>query len=105
MTNDNGCLIFSSAASCEQALQSANCTACNGDDSDSSLGCPQWSGSAHVEVTRYSVVGGSNATSARVLAEFTKAAGGVVPAAVEAQLGQGRIITLLVDDVPTLQVR
>lgn len=103
-TDNHGCLMFSSAASCEAALQSANCTACSGGGSDNKFGCPQWSDSAHVEVTQYSLVrGGNNTTS--VLVEFTKPDGPSVPAVVESQIGQGRIVVLLVDDVPTLQVR
>eukprot|EP01043_Picozoa_sp_COSAG02_P054243 COSAG02_NODE_6112_length_3791_cov_2.780065_2_plen_677_part_00 len=100
----NECLTFSSAASCEAALQSVNCTVCSGDESDNSLGCPQWSDSAQVKVTDYSALPGGNNT-ANVLAEFTNASGATVPAVIESRLGQGRIVVLLVDDVPTLQVR
>ena len=102
-TDAQRCLVFNSAASCEAALHSANCTTCSGDEADHSLSCPQWSDSAHVEITTHSELGSVNTTS--VLAEFTNEGGTAVPAVIESPLGQGRIVVLLVDDVPTLQVR
>ena len=101
LDDERACTTYASAALCKNALATADCSVCDGGVADSVLGCPQWADSAQVSLSNCTDTSG--AAAVRVLSEFALPGGAAAPAVVQAPLGLGRIILLLVDDAPALQ--
>jgi hypothetical protein len=107
------CLTFASVDRCEQALSTVTCDPCA--TGERSLGCPQWIDSAEVSISKVDTGGGympgssnesyNNSQSIQILSQFVPSGTAVpVPAVVQAQHSTGgKLVLILVDDVPTLQ--